>query len=76
LGAATASGSGDEDVLAKAGGAALGLLASQVLATTIDAAALAYEDVPQSRLSVGVLFREPPRGARPAPAGLALTLRF
>jgi len=79
LGAAVGSGSNDDDEgLRAAGGAVIGLIASQIVATTIDVASFAYED-PPPRVSMGVLFRETApdrRGQRAAPAGLSLTLRF
>jgi hypothetical protein len=56
------------------GNALAGAVAAQLVATTIDAASLAYEDRP-ARVSATLLMRDTPQG-RPAPAGLALALRF
>ena len=57
-----------------AGNALAGLVIAQLVATTIDAASLAYEDRPV-RVSTTLPMRDAPQG-RPTPAGLALALRF
>jgi len=75
--ALTSGGTDDEYGLRKLGGAAVGLLVSQIVATTIDAASFAYEDPPPpTRVAVGVLFRDRAADGRRVPGGLALALRF
>jgi len=78
LGAALASSGQEECCTGAEAGAVLGLLASQVIATAIDVASFAYEEVP-SGVTAGPLFAppDPARGAmRKSPAGLQLSFRF
>jgi hypothetical protein len=78
LGTALIPCGGEDCFVATETGAALGLLASQVVATVIDVSSFAYEDVP-SRFAVGPLLAPPQSDRRPArksPAGVQLSLRF